>query len=98
MLPAGPVVTSVVPERAVGRGRVTFNGSGFAVDDVFEVLVGDVPARIGFASSHRIIITIPDAIEGGRMAIRLGDVTLGHVSIGSAWATGLHQVDNPVFD
>jgi sugar lactone lactonase YvrE len=92
------VVTSVVPERAVGRGRVTLHGSGFAVDDNFEVLVGDVPARIAFASSHRIIVTIPDENEGGRTAIRLGDVTLAHVSIGAPWATGLHQVDNPVFD
>jgi sugar lactone lactonase YvrE len=93
-----PVVTSVVPERAVGRGRVTLHGSGFAVDDCFEVLVGEVPARIAFASSHRIVVTIPDEIEGGRAAVRLGDVTLAHISIGSAWATGLHQVDNPVFD
>jgi DNA-binding beta-propeller fold protein YncE len=91
-------VTSVVPERAVGRGRVTLNGSGFAVDDASEVLLGDVPARISFASSHRLVITIPDDMEGGRAAIHFGDPTLAHVSIGTAWATGLHQVDNPVFD
>ena len=30
--------------------------------------------------------------------MRLGDTMLGHLSIGSTWATGLHQVDNPVFD
>ncbi len=41
---------------------------------------------------------IPDEIEGGRAPVLLGDTTLGHVSIGSIWATGLHQVDNPVFD
>ena len=57
-----------------------------------------MPARIAFASSHRIVVTIPDDVEGGRAAIRLGDATLAHVSIGAAWATGLHQVDNPVFD
>ena len=37
-------------------------------------------------------------MEGGRAAIRLGGETLAHVTIGAAWATGLHQVDNPVFD
>ena len=87
-----------MPERAVGRGRVTLKGSGFAVDDVCEVQLGEVSARISFASSHRLVVTIPDGMEGGRAAVRLGDHTLGHVSIGTAWATGLHQVDNPVFD
>lgn len=91
-------MTSVVPERAVGRGRVTINGSGFSVGDVAEVMLRDTPARISFASSRRLVITIPDEIEGGRVPVLFGDTTLGQVSIGSIWATGLHQVDNPVFD
>jgi sugar lactone lactonase YvrE len=91
-------VTSVVPERAVVRGRVTITGSGFAVGEASEVVLRDIPARIAFASSRRLVITIPDEIEGGRMPVLLGNTMLGHVSIGSVWATGLHQVDNPVFD
>jgi len=91
-------VTSVVPDRAVGRGRVTINGSGFAVGDVAEVMLRDVPARISFASSRRLVIMIPDEMEGGRAPVLIGDTTVGHVSIGAIWATGLHQVDNPVFD
>jgi sugar lactone lactonase YvrE len=91
-------VTSVVPERAVVRGRVTITGSGFAVGEASEVVLRDIPARIAFASSRRLVITIPDEIEGGRMPVLLGSTMLGHVSIGSVWATGLHQVDNPVFD
>jgi sugar lactone lactonase YvrE len=91
-------VTSVLPDRAVGRGRVTLHGSGFAVDDLSDVFLGDVPARISFASSRRLVITIPDEMDGGPAAVRFGDLTLAHVSIGAAWATGLHQVDNPLFD
>ena len=91
-------VTSVIPSRAVGRGRVTINGSGFDVGDSAEVMLRDTPARISFASSKRIVITIPDEIEGGHVPVRLGDTTVGELSIGSIWATGLHQVDNPVFD
>jgi len=91
-------VTSVVPERAVGRGRVTITGSGFSVGDAAEVLLRDTPARIAFASSRRLVITIPDEIEGGRLPVLLGARTIGQLSIGSVWATGLHQVDNPVFD
>ncbi len=91
-------MTSVVPERAVGRGRVTITGSGFSVGDAAEVLLRDTPARIAFASSRRLVITIPDEIEGGRLPVLLGARTIGQLSIGSVWATGLHQVDNPVFD
>ncbi len=93
-----PAVTSVVPDRAVGRGRVTFHGSGFAVDGLSDVFFGDAPARISFASSRRLVITIPDEMDAGLAAVRVGDLTLAHVSIGAAWATGLHQVDNPLFD
>ena len=92
------MVTSVVPDRVVGRGRVTLHGSGFAIDDLSDMFLGDAPARIAFASSRRLVITIPDDTDGGLTAVRLGDLTLAHVSIGAAWATGLHQVDNPVFD
>ena len=91
-------VTSVVPDRAVGRGRITITGSGFSVGDAAEVLLRDTPARIAFASSRRLVITIPDEIEGGRLPVLLGATTIGQISIGSVWATGLHQVDNPVFD
>jgi sugar lactone lactonase YvrE len=62
------------------------------------MFLGDAPARLAFASSRRLVITIPDDTDGGLAAVRLGDLTLAHVSIGAAWATGLHQVDNPVFD
>ena len=91
-------VTSVIPSLAVGRGRVTINGSGFDIGEAAEVMLRDTPARISFASSKRIVITIPDEIEGGHVPVRLGDTTVGELSIGSIWATGLHQVDNPVFD
>jgi sugar lactone lactonase YvrE len=97
-MPATPAVTSVVPDRAVGRGRVTLHGSGFAVDGLSDVFLGDAPARISFASSRRLVITIPDEMDGGLAAVHVGDLTLAHVSIGAAWATGLHQVDNPAFD
>jgi sugar lactone lactonase YvrE len=71
-------------------------GSGLPVD-IAEVNLRDTPARVAFASSQRLVITIPDELEGGRVPVRLGDATVGELSIGTVWATGLHQVDNPVF-
>ena len=55
---------------------------------------------MAFASPRRLVITVPPDLEGGSTPIRVGDIpgeTL-LLSIGSTWATGLHQVDNPVFD
>jgi sugar lactone lactonase YvrE len=56
-----------------------------------------MPARVAFASTQRLVITIPDELEGGHLPVRFGDATVGELSIGTVWATGLHQVDNPVF-
>ena len=90
-------MSAVIPTRAVGRGRVTITGSGFPVD-IAEVTLRDMPARVAFASTQRLVITIPDELEGGHLPVRFGDATVGEVSIGTVWATGLHQVDNPVFN
>ena len=98
MVPASPIVTSVVPDRAVGRGRITLRGSGLAVTDRSTAFVGEAPACISFASDRRLIIIVPDEVDGGLVPVRVDDTTLSHVWIGGPCATGLHQVDNPVFD
>lgn len=76
-------------------------GSGFPVaDDLPLVRVGDQDARAVFASSTRIVIAIPPELESGPAAVRLGGAAGNGISVSVAgvWATGLHQVDNPVFD
>jgi len=95
-----PTISSVAPLRAVEGGRVTLRGHGFPVDKLPDITVGDQPARILFASSARIIIALPSELEGGARPIRIEDIVgeTVFVSVGGAWATGLHQVDNPVFD
>jgi sugar lactone lactonase YvrE len=95
-----PTISSVTPLRAVEGGRVTVEGVGFPTDELPSITVGDQPSRALFASSTRIVIAIPADLEGGRTPIRIDDVAgvAIYVSVGSSWATGLHQVDNPVFD
>jgi hypothetical protein len=97
---ARPTISSVAPIRAVEGGRVTLRGYGFPVDKLPDITVGDQPARVLFASSVRIVIALPSELEGGSRPIRIEDVAgeTVYVSVGGAWATGLHQVDNPVFD
>ncbi|MBF8299821.1 MAG: hypothetical protein HW394_191 [Acidobacteria bacterium] len=93
-------ITSVQPLRAVEGGRVTIHGTGFAVDNLLTIPVGDGSARVAFASSSRVVIAIPGELEGGRVPVKIPGATgeTAYISIGMPWATGLHQVDSPVFD
>lgn len=93
-------ITSVVPDRVVEGGRVALEGSGLLTEVVPSVVVGHEAARTVFASATKIVINLPPDIEGGRTPLRLENVpgATVYVSIGTVWATGLHQVDNPVFD
>jgi sugar lactone lactonase YvrE len=95
-----PAINSVHPVRAVEGGRIAIIGSEFPVDDLATVLIGDVTARVAFASSTRLVVVIPKELEGGRAPMKVAGVLLetAYITIGSRWATGLHQVDNPVFD
>ena len=95
-----PTIASVTPLHAVEGGRITLRGSGFPVDGIPEVTVGGQRALVAFASSSRLVITVPPDVEPGAAAIRIEDLpgSTAYVSVGGSWATGLHQVDNPVFD
>jgi sugar lactone lactonase YvrE len=93
-------VTAVRPPRAVEGGRVTIHGSAFPSDALHTIPLGDTPARVAFASSRRLVLTVPEDMEGGPTPVKVpgapGETVF--LSVGSRWATGLHQVDNPVFD
>ena len=95
-----PTVTAIVPLRAVEGGRIAIHGDGLPVEDWSDITIGGQPVRVSFASTRRLILYVPSDLEGGAAPIKLG-TSLGQtifVSVGSTWATGLHQVDNPVFD
>ena len=95
-----PTITSVIPTRVVEGGRVALGGSDLPTEVLPSVVVGEEPARTVFASSTKIVINLPPEIEGGRTPVRLANIPgeTVYVSVGTVWATGLHQVDNPVFD
>jgi sugar lactone lactonase YvrE len=95
-----PTISSVTPLRAVEGGRITLRGSGFPVDSIPDVAIGGQRALVAFASSSRIVVAVPADIEPGAAPIRIEDLpgATAYVSVGGPWATGLHQVDNPVFD
>jgi hypothetical protein len=94
-------VAAVRPLWAIESGRITVEGSGFPIDQpqLPKVYLGDSPARVVYASSTRIAALVPAGLEGGRTSIRIDGVAGdAPVEIAAPFATGLHQVDNPVFD
>src|SRR5688500_302605 len=96
----GPTISSVRPLRAVEGGRVTIYGSAFPSGRFQTIPLGEAPARVSFASSSRLVLTVPEDLERGPTPVNSpgarGETV--YVSVGAKWATGLHQVDNPVFD
>src|SRR5438309_11775030 len=79
-----------------------------------EVRVGESSARLVYPSPTRLVAIVPSDLEGGRTTVRVagapplemaqgapgspegGDSVF--IDIAAPFATGLHQVDNPVFD
>jgi sugar lactone lactonase YvrE len=94
-------VTAVQPLWAIEGGRISIHGSGFAIDDQLpEVRIGGVPARIVYASSRRVDALVPPGVKTGWAAVRLGDVEgeAMSIKIAGTFASELHQVDNPAYD
>jgi sugar lactone lactonase YvrE len=95
-------VSAIHPLWAIEGGRISIEGSGFSIDNSYPpaVRIGDAPARIAYASSTRLTVVVPSGLEAGRAAVRVAGVVgeTPFVDIAAPFATGLHQVDNPVFD
>jgi sugar lactone lactonase YvrE len=98
-----PRVTAIHPLCAIEGGRISIEGTGFSVDgpSLPEVRIGDVRARLVHASTTQLSPIVPGGLAGGRMPVRVAgtsDETWWSVEIAAPFATGLHQVDNPIFD
>ena len=93
---------TVHPRWATPGGRLEIRGTALPerVDGPPEVFIDDRPARVLAASRTRIRVTVPADIEGGARDVRIepGAVHAEPVLVASVIASGLHQVDNPVFD
>ena len=84
-------------------GRIGIHGADFPVDGprLPEVSIGDRPARIVYASPTRLDVIVPSGfMRSGVAAVRVEGVAseAGVLDVASPFATGLHQVDNPVID
>ena len=93
-------ISSVQPLWAVDGGQIVLFGEGFQVDPPVEVRIGGEPARVTRASQHSLAIVVPAGLEGGRTPVRLEGLPgeTAYIDVATPLATGLHLVDNPVFD
>ena len=99
---SSPTITGIQPSSAIEGGRIVIQGEGFAIDGPFlpEVRIGDARARIVYASPSALSAIVPIGLDGGRATVRVAGAPgeTAFVDIAAPFATGLHQVDNPVFD
>ena len=95
-------VTAVQPTQAIEGGRISIQGDRFSVEQpqLPSVRIGDVPARLVFASPSRLDVVVPAGLPAGPAAVRVDGITgeTAFVEVAAPFASGLHQVDNPVFD
>jgi len=93
-----PLITSVTPTRAVEGGRLVLRGTFDAATLPPAVTIGGQVARVASSSEDRLVVVVPAGLDGGAEPIRVAGVDTGaSVLVGRVWATGLHQVDSPVF-
>ena len=95
-------ITAIRPLWVIKGGRITIEGSGFPIDGprLPDVRIGGERARVVYASPSAISVVVPELVGGGRTTVRIEGVPgeTAFVEVATTLATGLHQVDNPVFD
>jgi len=97
-----PHLVAVDPPLACPGGLVSVRGLRLVQDtgDPPVVTIGDEPVRIASASSTRVAFRVPSEAASGGVPVRLSTVPGDSVTltIARTLATGIHQVDSPVFD
>ncbi len=95
-------VLDLRPGMAIPGGRVVIRGEGFSTSgrSLPEVRFGDAPGRVVFASTRELAVVVPSGVSGRGVPVTVsraeGDTL--RLDIAGSFATGLHQVDSPIFD
>ena len=93
-----PQMYTLSPRRAVAGGHLVVGGP-FEVRDTFpDVAIAGTRALVTSLSSTRLVAVVPPDVSGDELDVTVDGVGVAQVSVAAVWATGLHQVDSPVFD
>jgi sugar lactone lactonase YvrE len=93
-------ITRVAPLWAVDGATLLVEGEHLPYDPPPRVSIGDADAHVASASPRHLRIVVPPELDGGQLPLKVDAVPGGTVlvEVGATLATGVHQVDNPVFD
>ncbi len=101
MLPPHGTVTGPFPARLVPGGRFWLRGANLSAAGAVthRVSVGGLDAPIVFSAPDRLAAECPDEARGSsKVELSWSTDRALHVEVGVPVATGVHQVDSPVFD
>jgi sugar lactone lactonase YvrE len=81
-----------------GRVRIAVSDLDLPASGMPTVRIGDLPARVVFASRRSVTAIVPAGAPGGRLPVRVDEIPGGTLFLDAATclANGLHQVDSPV--
>jgi streptogramin lyase len=95
------VISAIRPGWAVPGAAVSIDGVHLPVpgDGPPHVLVGALDARVTSASHRALRLQVPPESEGGTLAVRIDELPgeTVYLQVARVLATGIHQVDSPVF-
>jgi sugar lactone lactonase YvrE len=95
-------ITAIRPGWTVPGGRVAIQGVQLPVpaDGPPHVFVGAEPAQVVSASRSLVRLVVPPTSEGGTTSVRIDELQgeTVYLEIGRVLASGVHQVDSPLFD
>lgn len=95
-------ILDVRPAWAVPGGRVTLAGDALPLgaDGPPRVTVGGTAAHVLAASRRRVTFAVPPTSGGGTQAIEIEGLSgvAASLRVATTVITGIHQVDNPIFD
>lgn len=96
------VISALRPAWAVPGARVSIEGIHLPVpaEGPPHALVGTRDAHVLAASHEFLRILVPDDADGGSVAVRIDELPGETVflQVARSYATGVHQVDSPIFD
>ncbi len=93
-------ITRVAPLWAVDGGTLLVEGEALPYDPPSRVTIAETDAHVSAASPRHLRVTVPAELDGGQVPLKVDAVAGGTVliQVGAPLSTGVHQVDNPVFD